>query len=122
MDLRFRVIAAIDGGLSRRAAAARYGVAPSTAVRWGIDRRLTGSFTPKPQAGNTRSRRLEAHAATILAVLEETPDITLEELCANLARHGAASSTSSLSRFFRGHGIPRKKKPATRSSRTARTS
>lgn len=33
MDLRFRLLAAIDGGMSRRAAAARFGVAPSTAIR-----------------------------------------------------------------------------------------
>lgn len=121
MDLRSRVIAAIDGGMSRRAAAARYGVAPSTVIRWDIDRRLTGSFAPKPQGGDTRSRRIETHAATILAALEETPDITLEELCDRLARDGIAASTSSLSRFFQRHGISRKKRPATRSSRTART-
>lgn len=34
MDLRSRLLAAIDGGLSCRAAAARFGVAPSTAIRW----------------------------------------------------------------------------------------
>ncbi|RMD89933.1 MAG: hypothetical protein D6811_11490 [Alphaproteobacteria bacterium] len=48
MDPRARVIAAIDAGLSRRAAAARYGVAPSTAIRWDKERRSTGSFAPRP--------------------------------------------------------------------------
>jgi hypothetical protein len=33
-DLRSRLIAAIDGGLSRRQAAARFGIATSTAVKW----------------------------------------------------------------------------------------
>jgi len=33
-DLRSRVIAAVDGGLSRRAAAERFGVAVASAVRW----------------------------------------------------------------------------------------
>ena len=32
MDLRSRVLAAIDGGMSCRAAAARFGVAPATAI------------------------------------------------------------------------------------------
>ena len=32
-DLRSRVIAAVDGGLSRRAAAERFGVAAASAIR-----------------------------------------------------------------------------------------
>jgi transposase len=34
MDLRTRLLAAIDAGMSCRGAAARFGVAPSTAIRW----------------------------------------------------------------------------------------
>ncbi len=122
MDLRERVIAAIDRGLSRRAAAARYGVAPSTAIRWDTVRRTTGSFAPKPQGGDTRSQRIEANAEVIDAALEETPDMTLAELCRYLSERGVAASTSSLWRFFRRHGITRKKRPATRSNRIARAS
>ena len=34
-DLRRRVVAAVmEGGMSRRAAAKRYGIAPSTAIKW----------------------------------------------------------------------------------------
>jgi transposase len=51
LDLRSRLLAAIDGGMSRRAAAARFGVAPSTAIRWQSQRTATGSFAPKPQRG-----------------------------------------------------------------------
>lgn len=122
MDLRERVIGAIDAGLSRRAAAVRYGVAPSTAIRWDNERRTTGSFAPRPQGGDTRSHKIEANAEVIHAALEETPDITLVELCRHLAGHGVAASTSSLWRFFRRHGITRKKRPGTPSSRIARTS
>ena len=42
MELGERVIEAIDGGMSRRGAAARYGIAPSTAIRWDNARRTTG--------------------------------------------------------------------------------
>ena len=122
MDLRERVIAAIDSGLSRRAAAARYGVAPSTAIRWDNERRVTGSFAPKPHGGDTRSRKIEANAEVIHAALEETPDMTLAELCKHLSEHGVAASTSSLWRFFKRHGITRKKRPGTRSNKIARTS
>jgi transposase len=34
MDLRERVIAAVDEGMSRRQAAERFGVSASSAVRW----------------------------------------------------------------------------------------
>ena len=33
-DLRRRVVAAVDGGMSRRAAAKRFGIAVSTAIKW----------------------------------------------------------------------------------------
>lgn len=70
MDLRVRVLAAIDEGSSCRAAAARFGVAPSTAIRWQAQRRATGNFVPKPQGGDMRSRRIEERANDILTIWE----------------------------------------------------
>jgi transposase len=46
MDLRERVIAAVNGGMSRNKAAARYGVAVSTAVKWASRLEKTGSVAP----------------------------------------------------------------------------
>jgi transposase-like protein len=66
MDLRARLIAAIDDGMSCRAAAARFGVAPSTAIRWHAQRRDVGHFKPKAQGGDMRSHRVEKRAATFL--------------------------------------------------------
>jgi transposase len=60
MDLRARALAAVDSGMSRRAAAGRFGVSVSSVIRWDAARRLTGVFAPKPQGGDTRSRRIEA--------------------------------------------------------------
>jgi transposase len=69
MDLRSRLLAAIDNGLSCRAAAARFGVAPSTAIRWYALRRDTGAFAAKPQGGDVwRSRRIEERAAEVLSI------------------------------------------------------
>ena len=65
MDLRRRVVAAIDDeGMSCRRAAARFGVAPSTAIRWHARARETGSPAPKPQGGDTLSHRIEARASS----------------------------------------------------------
>ena len=122
MDLRSRVLAAVDEGMSCRAAAARFGVAPSTAIRWEAQRRETGSFAPKPQGGDMRSRRVEERRADILSVWEARKDITLDELWAALIETGLTVSRTALHRFFVRHGITRKKRPATRSSKTALTS
>ena len=122
MDLRARALAAVDAGLSRRAAARRFGVSVSSVIRWDASRRITGSFGPKPQGGDTRSRRMEERRAEIMSALDKEGDQTLEELRARLVAQGIATSTSALSRFFHRHGITRKKRPATRSSRTGRTS
>lgn len=109
MDLRSRTLAAIDNGMSCRAAAARFGVAPSTAVRWRDQQRRTGAFAPKPQGGDKRSDRIEAHQVRILALYEARRDITLEELRAALADLGVLVSVSTLHRFFARRGFTRKK-------------
>lgn len=57
MDLRVRVLAATDDGLSCRAAAVRFGIAPSTAIRGFGQRRATGSVAPRSRGGDMRSQR-----------------------------------------------------------------
>ena len=122
MDLRRRLLAAIDDGMSCRGAAARFGVAPSTAIRWQEQRRTTGNFAPKPQGGDMRSRRVEARRKDILALWEARKDISLEELRLALIELGLHVSVAGLHRFFVRHGMTRKKRRAMRSSRTGPTS
>jgi len=122
MDLRARALAAVDGGMSRRAAAGRFGVSVSSVIRWDAARRGTGGFAPKPQGGDTRSRRIEARHAVVMEALNAERDQSLEELRVRLAERGIATSTSALSRFFQRHGLTRKKRPRTPSSRTGPTS
>ena len=121
-DLRSRVLAAIDAGLSRRQAAERFGVSASSAIRWDALRRAGGDARPKPQGGDRLSHRTEAHADLIHAALAEVPDITLPELKNSLARQGAQVSVAALWRFCDRHQITRKKRRRTLSSRTARMS
>lgn len=113
MDLRVRLLSAIDSGMSCRSAAARFGVSPATAIRWNAQRRLTGRFTPKPQGGDNRSRRIEERRQEILALLESCKDITLDELRLALAETGLVVAVSTLHRFFERHGITRKKRQRT---------
>src|SRR5215212_11039843 len=113
-DLRSRVLAAIDEGLSCRQAATRFGVSASSAIRWQTQRRAGGDARPKPQGGDRLSRRPEAYADLIHAALAEVPDMTLPELKARLAAQGAQGSGSALWRFCRRHKITRKKDGACR--------
>ena len=121
-DLRARVLAAIDAGLSCRQAAERFGVSPSSAIRWQALRRSGGDARPKPSGGDRLSHRTEAHAGLIQAALVEVPDITLPELKARLGGQGASVSVAALWRYFRRHKITRKKRPPTPRSRIAPTS
>src|SRR5919202_153224 len=109
-DLRSRVLAAIDAGLSGRQAAARFGVSASSAIRWQALRRAGGDARPKPQGGDRLWRRTEAHAALIHAALAAVPDITLPELKERLAQQGAQVSVAALWRFCRPHNIRSKKR------------
>jgi transposase len=113
-DLRSRVLAAIDTGLSRRQAAERFGVSASSAIRWDALRQAGGDARPKPQGGDRLSQRTEAHADLIRAALADVPDITLMELKVRLAGQGAHVSVAALWRFCRRHKITRKKDSACR--------
>ena len=79
VDLRDRVVAAVEAGLSRRKAAERFGVSVASAIRWTRLSRLAGHVRPKPVGGDQRSRRIEACAPVILAAVEAKSDTTLVE-------------------------------------------
>ena len=122
IDLRERVVAAIAAGSSRRAAAARFGVSASSAVRWWALRQSTGSVAPGPLGGDRRSERIEAHAPLILGLVGRAPDTTLEEIRAGLAEAGVPVGVGTLWRFFARRRMTWKKRRRTRRSGTGRTS
>jgi transposase len=120
-DLRSRVLKAADEGLSARQAAARFGIGVSSAIRW-IARAKIGETMPRPQ-GRRRGSRLDAHEAFIVGLIEEGPDITLNEMVERLAAERLMRiGRSALSDWLRGHGWTFKKSPRMHWSRTAPTS
>ena len=60
-DLRDRVVASVDGGLSRRGAAARFGVSVSSAIRWHQLAREHGRAVARRPGGDQRSSKTDAH-------------------------------------------------------------
>ncbi len=113
IDLRERLVSAVDGGMTRRSAAKRFGVAASTAIKW-VDRwRRTGDVAPRPRGGDHRSERIEAHAVEILGLIAETPDITLGELAGHLHEaHGLKVDPSTVWRLLDRHDMTFKKNRA----------
>ena len=121
-DLRDRVVAAIDSGLSCHAAAARFGVSVSSAIRWRRRALEHGQAVAKPRGGDRHSGKIEAHGGFIRELIAEQGDMTLVEVQAQLIERGAPVGIGTVHRFFVRHGITRKKRPGTRSSRTVPTS
>ena len=121
-DLRDRVVAAVDGGLSCRRAAERFGVSAASAIRWRQLAVRHGTPAARPQGGDRRTAKIEDHSAFILEAIEQQPDPTLAELREMLAARGVSTSIATLWRFFARHGITRKKRPATRANRIVPTS
>ena len=116
-DLRERVIEVVEmEGASRREAAERFDISASSAVKWLQRWSKSRSAKPKPRGGSVSP--LEAHKASILAVVAEQPDLTLKETLVKLLKRRIRTSKSALSRFFARHGITLKKKPASRGTTT----
>ena len=113
-DLRVRLIGAIEKqGMSCHAAAERFGVAPSTAVKLMQHWRKAGTSEPRPQGGDRRSERIEAHSSEILDLIAKTRDITLAEIVIHLLKaHGERFAPSTIWRCLDRHGQTFKKNSA----------
>jgi transposase len=121
-DLRSRLVAAVAGGLSRRAAAERFGVSAASAVRWMHAMNTTGTVEAKPQGGDTRSGRVEAFGEVILGAIDAQKDISLVELAELLrTHHGASFAASTVWRFLDRHAMTFKKnRPRSRAGESRR--
>jgi transposase len=109
-DLRQRIVAAVAGGSSIRGAATRFAVSPSAAIKLLQRVRRTGSLKPG-QIGGYRRPALEAHEATVRALVAARPDLTLAEIQAELAaRHGVAVCVTTIHMTLHRLGLRFKKR------------
>jgi transposase len=120
MDLRQRVIETIATGASRREAAELYGISPSIAVLWAQRWNATGSIEARPTGGSVSP--LEDHAAFLLALVTEQPDLTLNEIVAAMAKVGIVGSRTAVWRFYERHGFTFKKNSVRGGAKTRRGS
>lgn len=118
LELRERVVDAIESGASRREAAEWFEVSPSSAIKWMQRRQATGSVAAKPSGGSISP--LEVHADFLLSLIAVQADLTLDEIVVALRKRRIAGSRSAVWRFFQRHNISVKKKPAGGGARASR--
>jgi transposase len=105
--MRARVIARVESGASRREAAEHYDVSASTAVTWVRCFRESGRCAAKPRGGSISP--LEEHREFLLALIDEQPDLTLDEVVCAMRKHKVSGSRTAVWRFFQRHKITFKK-------------
>ncbi len=94
--------------MSRHAAAARFGVAVSSAVKWVRRHRETGSVAPAPHGGGRRSR-IDPHRDGLLGRIASEPHVTLKRLSGELAARGTPVSQNAVWLWLRKNGMTHKK-------------
>jgi len=120
-DLRERIVQGVEAGQSRRAMAARFAVAPSTAVRVQQRYRATGSVAPARQGRPSGSGKLGPYRQAIIDKVKAKPDITMPDLAAWLeTQHGVTVDPSNLSKLLCREGFTYKKSAAGVGARTFR--
>ena len=99
MDLRERVVAAVDGGMSQEQAAATFGVSVNTVGRYLARRRDTGSLAPAVQRHGPKPEKKRRLHAWLPARLQVAADATLAEHAAVFtAEAGVVVSAATMSR------------------------
>jgi putative transposase len=110
MDLRERVVAAVDkGGLSCHRAAAQFGVGVNTAILWVRRFRETGSVAPG-QMGGHRPKKILGKHRDWLRERTKARDFTLRGLVAELAERGLKVDYRSVWEFVHAENLSFKKK------------
>lgn len=108
-DLRQRVLAAVDSGMSRADAVSTFRISLSSIKRWCAQRTTLGHLRPKRPTGRPRkiTRALEPR---LRLQLDATPDATLPEHLDTWSRqHGRSLSRWTLSRSIKRLRFSRKK-------------
>ena len=106
LDLRLRVLADCDRGLSTRAVATKYSVSESWVRRLKQRRRQTGELAPRRPTPGPKPSWL-AYADRLREAVRQAPDATLEELRDRL---GLTAALSTLWRAVAALGLSVKKK------------
>jgi transposase len=110
IDLREKVLAAVDRGIPRRQVAHDFDIDLRTITRWLRLRHDTGTMTPRPKSGRPGLLKPQL-AAGLTAQLRAAPDATIAEQCAAWeAATGQCVSPTTMRRAMTRLGWTRKKR------------
>jgi transposase len=113
LELRQRVVACVEDGYSHRSTAARFRVSVKFVNDMVILKRETGGLEPRAQGNGGGHGKLGPVRDWIEARMAKKPDLTLNDLVAELADcHSITIHRVSVWRFLRGLGLTHKKRPS----------
>lgn len=118
VELRVRVVAFVKEGHSHREASRHFRVSPRFVNNMIILEQSSGSLTP-PRQGHPPGGKLTTHSEWIAERLAQNGDLTLDELCAELAERGVTVHRATVGRFLHQLGLSNKKKPHGQRAATA---
>ena len=103
MDLRERVVAAVDGGMTQAQAAVTFGVSVNTVGRYLARRRDIGSLAPAVQRHGPRPEKKQRLQTWLPGRLADAADATLaEHAAAFVVEQGVVVSLATMSRAIAG--------------------
>ena len=121
VDLRERVVRSVEEGLSCRETAKRFHVSISFVIK--LLQRWRQGETVEPLAfGGHKTSVLSAHADRVRALVAAEPEMTIDDLCGQLAQEGVQASRSAVGRCLLALGLTRKKRRREPKSKTDQTS
>jgi transposase len=120
IDLRERAVAAVEkGGMSRRQAAAQFGVGVSTVIAWVRLFRKTGSVAPGKMGGHKPKAIAGAHRIWLLQRIDGK-DFTIRGLVAEFAERGLKVDYRSMWNFLHAEKLSFKKNSRRQRTRSPR--
>ncbi|TBC53029.1 IS630 family transposase [Rhizobium ruizarguesonis] len=109
IELRVRVVAFVEEGNSHREAARHFRVSPRFINNMMILHRTSGSLAPARQGHAPSGGKLAAHGKWIAERVADNGEVTLDELCVELAGRGVLVHRATVGRFLNRLGLSNKK-------------
>ena len=112
IELRERVVAHVEKGHTHRSTALHFDVSISFVNNMVKLKRESGDIAPSPHAPNKGKGKLSSHKQTIMKIIADKSDITLNELSQKLHQEAKINvSAWGLSKFLNRSGYTDKNTP-----------
>jgi transposase len=111
VDLRQRIVAAVNSGMSRSEVARTFQVSAATIRRYLKQQRESGDLTPRAHTGGRQAQIGPEQYPALRELLAAAPDATLAQTCAQWQQlAGVLLSQATMCRALAQIGLKRKKR------------